>query len=384
MNTILFFLFACGDKEEDTGFDVEDTNVEDTDTEDTDTENTDTDDTEDTSIENPLEIIGSYSDIWGGSHTIDEASWTDGYGGIFHISQFDNDSDWLIAQNDAANSWNPELWSKFEWTTDANGGLFYCQSAYDAATEEDAMAAAADASDLATGCGGFGWSEFRADLDLTGDYTDSWGGAHSINAFAWTSGSSVYHISQSDNEANWAVAQNDAANSWNPELWSKFEWTTDANGGWFYCQSAYDAATEEDAMAAAADASDLATGCGGFGWSEFRADLDLTGDYTDSWGGAHSINAFAWTSGSSVYHISQSDNEANWAVAQNDAANSWNPELWSKFEWTTDANGGWFYCQSAYDAATEEDAMAAAANTSDLVTGCGGFEWSELTPMSAE
>ena len=122
MNTILFLLFACGDKEEDTGFDVEDTDVEDTDTGDTsDTEETDT---EDTNNNDPLEIIGSYHDNWGGSHTIDEASWSDVYGGIFHISQFDNDSDWLIAQNDAENSYIPDLWSKFEWTTGENGGLF--------------------------------------------------------------------------------------------------------------------------------------------------------------------------------------------------------------------------------------------------------------------
>ena len=52
MNTLLFVLFACGEKEEDTGFDAEDTAVEDTDTEDTeDTEDTVTEDTEDTETE---------------------------------------------------------------------------------------------------------------------------------------------------------------------------------------------------------------------------------------------------------------------------------------------------------------------------------------------
>ena len=377
MNILLLTLLACGDKDEDTGIeiDVDDTGVEDTDTE--DTNETDTEET-DTEESDPLEIIGSYSDNWGGAHTINEATWSDGYGGIYHISQFDNDVDWLVAQNDVGNAYNPELWSKFEWTTDNDGGLFYCQSAYDAASEEDAMAATADANDLAAGCGGFGWSELRVELDLTGNFTDNWGGSHTINSFSWNNGGSVFHIQSFDNDANWAVALNDSANSWNPDLFSKFEWTTDSNGGWFYCQSAYDAATIEDAMAAAADANDLAAGCGGFGWSEVRVEFDLTGNFTDNWGGSHSINSFSWNNGDSVFHIQDFDNGSNWAVALNDSANSWNPDLFSKFEWTTDSNGGWFYCQSAYDAATAEDAMAATADANDLAAGCGGFGWSEV------
>jgi hypothetical protein len=145
--------------------------------------------------------------------------------------------------------------------------MYYCQAAYDAANESDAMAAAADATDLAAGCGGFGWSILRGSLAISGDYDDNWGGSHSINAFSWTSGSSSYDISQYDNDAGWIVAQNGSTNSWNAGLWSKFEWTMDSNQVLYYCQSAYDAASETVAMAAAADANDLTGGCGGFGWS---------------------------------------------------------------------------------------------------------------------
>lgn len=268
MNTLLFALFACGEKTEDTA--VEDTAVEETDTavEDTDTEDTSTEETDTSTEESTLEILGSYSDSWGGVQTINEDTWADGYGALFHISQFDNEANFLIAQNDAANEYSPELWSKFQWTTDENGGLFYCQSMFDAASEEDAMGANADASDLASGCSGFGWTEIRIQMDLTGDFVDSWGTPHNISAFTWLMDTSLFHIGAYSNEEDWAVAQNDATNEYNPELYSKFEWTNNADGAWFYCQSAYDAATMEDAMAASADNTDLEAGCGGFGWSE--------------------------------------------------------------------------------------------------------------------
>ena len=78
---------------------------------------------------------------------------------LFHVTDYSNEGSWIVAQNDEYNEYNPLLWSKFEWTWDADGELYYCQSAYDAATEEDAFAAeGADATDLSGGCGGFGWS----------------------------------------------------------------------------------------------------------------------------------------------------------------------------------------------------------------------------------
>lgn len=270
MNTLLFALFACGEKTEDTA--VTDTGVEDTDTE---TEETDTEDTEieetDTEVESDTPaIIGTYSDAWGGSQTINEDTWADGYGAIFHISQYDNNGGFLIAQNDAANEYNPELWSKFQWTT-TDDALYYCQSIYDAATEEDAMGANADASDLVTGCGGFGWTELRTELDLTGDFIDNYGTPHSINAFSWMMDTSIFHILEYSNEEDWAIAQNDSAYSYNPDLYSKFEWMTDSTGAIFYCQSDFDAETAEEAMTAAADKADLETGCDGWPWSQLTA-----------------------------------------------------------------------------------------------------------------
>jgi hypothetical protein len=111
----------------------------------------------------PLGLIGSYTDAWGTAHEISAASWTQTYPGsapmVFHVAQFDNAAGWVVAQNDAANEFSAGLWSRFDWLRDGDA-LWYCQSAYDAASEEAAVAApAADRADPASsGCGGFGWT----------------------------------------------------------------------------------------------------------------------------------------------------------------------------------------------------------------------------------
>ena len=323
MNTILFLLFACGEKEEDTGIDVDDTGVEDTDTEDTsdtedteDTEDTsDTEDTEDTHTDpEELAYIGTYTDSWGGEQTIAADTWTSG-SLLFHISQFSNNDGFIIAQNDsearsqycsdwtlytqedceaAGETWTDlaDKWSRFDIASDADGGLHYCQITYDAETEEDAMAVSADANDLAAGCNGFGWSEIRIKFAYTGTYDDNWGGSHTINAFKWDSGSLLFHVSQYSNDEGWLIAQNDskkrsqycsdwmlateedctgAGETWTDlaDKWSRFDIASDADGGLHYCQIAFGADTEEDALAVSADANDLATGCNGFGWTQF-------------------------------------------------------------------------------------------------------------------
>ena len=180
---------------------------------------------------------------------------------------------------------------------------------------------------------------------------------------------------------SWAVAENDMANSWSPGLWSKFDWVRDSSGDFFYCQSAYDAASEQDAIdTISADISDFETGCSGFSWTALRASLAIRGSYTDNWGSSHTADAWKWMMDDSVFHVSVSDNWGNWLVAQNDSNNAWNQDLWSKFEWTWDSDGGLYYCQTAYAEASESDAINfPAADTSDMQTGCGGFGWSQLS-----
>ena len=149
-----FALLACSGKDEsdDTGSEHEHEH-----------EHGDADTDTDTDTDTDIEIAGSWADGWGGTQEISSETWTSG-DAVFHISQFDNDADYAIAQNDAANEWNPDLWSRFDWTWHTDGVLYYCQTAYAAASETDALAtAAADASDpTTTGCGGFSWTSMTA------------------------------------------------------------------------------------------------------------------------------------------------------------------------------------------------------------------------------
>jgi hypothetical protein len=107
-----------------------------------------------------LAIVGSYADDFGDTHTISETEWTNS-AGSFAISQWDNDEMWLVAQNAETNMYNPGNWSRFDWAWDAEQ-LYYCQSVFDGATIDDALAGGADGSDLAMGCGGFPWSRLDA------------------------------------------------------------------------------------------------------------------------------------------------------------------------------------------------------------------------------
>ncbi|MGC6507182.1 MAG: hypothetical protein ACON4U_02155, partial [Myxococcota bacterium] len=342
----------------------------------------DTGDT-DTGDEDPadLALAGHWADNWGSYHMIDNVLWDSGWA-LYNITQYDNESGWIIAQNDVTNFYNPELWSKFEWTTDDDGEFYYCQSAYAEADEQAAIdASGADASDLATGCGGFGWTQMRPFASFFGSYDDSWGSQHTVSAFKWSSsGGNVHHISQYDDEAGWIIAQNDSSNAYSPDLWSKFELTADTSGALYYCQSAYAEVDEQAAIdAPGADSTDLTAGCGGFGWTALRNTLPLTGSWVDNYGGNHAIDAFGWTMDYGSFHISQADSSMGWLVAQNDSNNGYNPDLWSKFEWTTDSNGEYYYCQSAYAEVDEQAAIdAPGADATDLTAGCGGFGWSAL------
>jgi hypothetical protein len=108
-----------------------------------------------------LVIQGSYVDNFGGAHVITATMWDASGGGftfIFHILEYDNSLDYIVAQNDPANSFNAGLFSRFSWTA-VNGNLYYCQDVYDATTALAARSAPLpDNSDLASGCSGFSWT----------------------------------------------------------------------------------------------------------------------------------------------------------------------------------------------------------------------------------
>ncbi|EDM81936.1 hypothetical protein PPSIR1_05698 [Plesiocystis pacifica SIR-1] len=126
-------------------------------TEDT-TESTDETTETDTTGTEGLEIVGEYVDEWGSEHTITDAQWQQD-ALLFHVLDYDNEADYLIAENDANNEWSAGLFSRFDWAWDGDS-LYYCQTVYDAEAAEAAEAAEpADAANLAGGCGeGFPWT----------------------------------------------------------------------------------------------------------------------------------------------------------------------------------------------------------------------------------
>ena len=113
------------------------------------------------------EIYGKYNEdgYVPTDHFVFDTKWTmsSEYGvSIFHITQIDKDNDYIIAQNDddETYSYNPSLWSRFDYVIDGND-IYYCQIAYDAASKNAAEAVTtADRTDLTTaGCNGFPWSK---------------------------------------------------------------------------------------------------------------------------------------------------------------------------------------------------------------------------------
>jgi hypothetical protein len=226
---------------------------------------------------------------------------------------------------------------------------------------------------------------FRDHLPAFGVWTDDFGSAWEIDDQTVRGAFGAWHIRRFDG-AGRVVAQNDAGNTYFPGAYSRFDFAFLPSGVWM-CQSVYDGATLQDAQAApASDPSDPASGgCGAFGfpWSRLEADpLELAGDYVDEWGTPHDITSELWEQpGFSTWAISRYSNLDRFVIARNAADAPFAAGRWSRFDWV-EAGGELYYCQTAYDAATEYVARttAAADPTDPAVGGCGafGFAWTRL------
>ena len=222
-----------------------------------------------------------------------------------------------------------------------------------------------------------------AELKVRGEFTDNWDVAHVISSTEWTVGSDSYSISAFDNQGEFVVAQNGSENAYDPGMWSRFDLAFVGNA-LYYCQTGYAEESEQAAMELErSDDSDPATtGCGGeFAWSQLSDDyLEWQGSWTDEWKQAYAVASDSVSVGTSTFAVAQYDSSADFLVAQNGSANEYNPDLWSRFDWTYVGND-LYVCQSAYDAADEQSAVdAPAADASDPAnSGCGGdFAWSKL------
>jgi len=139
-----------------------------------------------------------------------------------------------------------------------------------------------------------------------------------------------------------------------------------------------------------------AAGCGGTstgtdagmgGDAPMSADVEIEGTYSDGFA-THVIEGSRWTmsgmdfmSGFTITHV---DNDADFAIAQNDATNAFSPGLFSRFEWVT-VGGDLYMCQSPFDAPTQAAALEAARpdRANPAMTGCGMFGWSLMAPAPA-
>ena len=245
-----------------------------------------------------LMLSGSYADGWGGHHEVTGALWTQGGFGnpsFFHVTRFSNAENYVIAQNNVHNSWNSGLFSRFDWTwfDDGTGPrLYYCQTGYDAANEEDALTLApADPTDpTAGGCGIGAWSALEPHdsvLILIGDWLDDFGINHIIDEETWVQsidgspGSTyTFELSRFSLAEQWLTAQEVSDDSKDGGAWSRFDWTWFDEGDGlelWYCRSVHDAATEEDALAAprADEENPSNGGCGTSPWTKLTPNAEL-------------------------------------------------------------------------------------------------------------
>lgn len=148
-----------------------------------------------------LKIIGKYSDSWGGAHIISNTVWDQGgMMGRFNIIHFDNESEFIIAQNDSNNEFSADLWSRMDWTYSASE-LYFCQIVFDAETEQAALEAdSADREDMDGGCNGFGWTKLDEVVEEGIDKDDE-------RIVAWASGYVDYMPGEALDE-EWKTPEN--------------------------------------------------------------------------------------------------------------------------------------------------------------------------------
>jgi hypothetical protein len=172
-----------------------------------------------------------------------------------------------------------DSYSAFEFVVTDNVATHYCQHVFGASSLEDAVdGLGADGNDLEEGCGetGFPWSSIAAvdpglDFVGTGNFGESFSMDSSLISVAYDgSPANIYFHARkidTDNGNYSMISVNGSENGFNPNLWSRFDIVIDGTD-LLYCQISYDSADFMSALSAgASDASDVDTGCNGFGWT---------------------------------------------------------------------------------------------------------------------
>ena len=118
-----------------------------------------------------------------------------------------------------------------------------------------------------------------------------------------------------------------------------------------------------------------------------HATPEIAGTYTDQFGDTHEITHDTWTVlsvfGDSIVHLKAVSNFENFAAGQNDSVTSFNPDKYSRLDWTF-FNGDIYMCTTVFNADTLTAALQGEADsTNPPAGGCDAvndFSWTNLTP----
>lgn len=365
----------------------------------------------------PIQVAGSWEGQWGTQFTVSSQMWLSAYPGSptnsILISHYDNVEGFLVGQAGATNTYNPSKWNRIDWLFDESGTLWYCSTHFDADSEAMAMEEhpAHDHSLYdTTGCGGYPFTALgpapEHPLAIAGAWNDGWGGEITVGQdvmVSWNSwggsagvpGPSMQHITHYDNEKGFLVGQNYGDGSYNPGLWSRVDWVKDTSDSYWICTTHYDAANETMAMLDHPDHDHSlyeTSGCNTYPFSQIsKASTDaisIAGSWEDSYATKITISQYFYVetyfSGTpSLVYISQFSEDDDYLVGLNDGPGSYYPGMYSRIDWTTDADGGLHLCTSHYEAPDEATALIPAATTDHTLydtTGCNGFPFSSLAP----
>jgi hypothetical protein len=146
---------------------------------------------------------------------------------------------------------------------------------------------------------------------VIGEFEDDYGASYSITQDIWRHEESRYDIARWVPDEGYAIARNAAENVGQAGLWTRIDWMPlpdMAPWEWAFCLTAWDARTEEEAIAEpSADRSDPRAGCGGFPFSRMkRVDSALSADTT--------ISSVAWLSGTWTSVPDGAPTEERWTV----------------------------------------------------------------------
>ncbi len=110
----------------------------------------------------PAFLIGHFEDDYSIRYAVSDSAFILLPSSIYHIKKWSLQEQFLIAQNDSLNAYDPGLWSRIDWIELENMGDFtwaFCLSVYDAESADEAVASAKiNPESPKTGCNGFPFS----------------------------------------------------------------------------------------------------------------------------------------------------------------------------------------------------------------------------------